>query len=507
MTDVSKIQGPSGPPEGPGRKDKASADADKFKDEMRKRVTEVSAVDPDEKKKRKQAQETEEDDLNAPQSGPTTPTSQVTPFSTVEGSKMASPLDIQKGGAGTSPLDSAQPTQLPSVPKTAFFQAPASDEMSDDSGTLEEPSFGSSAPSAAADSQAALSSQQQATSAQADDQTAQTQQQTQQQQVQQQQQAQQQQQTGQQQTQTGWTPEGQLPVAPGPPESAGQQAGQQPGSGLPGGEEGAGGPGVALKGEQGKQAGGGKGGPGGGKPAQGMTAASLEGTQPSKVQDTSAFFEQMGKDQSGGGQKGKQGAQTPEEQEEEAAVQGAVAPGQPAPFAQVLGGEGETKVEGKEKSSGAAQGGAPMGIDQALAQAPEAPGVETLTPYAVMNPQVQDMFDRMAGVMTVMQSSGITETTITLNAPQFASSVFFGTQIIIQEFSTAPQAYNIQINGSAQAVALFQGNVDDLMAAFQSGNYNFRVNRLETGYLSERPLFKRKEKAAGDKQDQSGDKP
>jgi hypothetical protein len=133
--------------------------------------------------------------------------------------------------------------------------------------------------------------------------------------------------------------------------------------------------------------------------------------------------------------------------------------------------------------------------------------METLTPYAIMNPQVQDIFDRMVGVMTVMQASGMTETTITLNAPQFASSVFFGTQIIIQEFSTAPQAYNIQINGSAQAVALFQGNAEDLMAAFQSGNYNFRVNRLEMGYLTERPLFKRKEKASGDKQDQKGDNP
>ena len=111
-----------------------------------------------------------------------------------------------------------------------------------------------------------------------------------------------------------------------------------------------------------------------------------------------------------------------------------------------------------------------------------------------------EIFDRMVGVMTVMSMSGITETVITLNTPQFASSVFFGSQIIIQEYSTAPQAYNIQLNGSPQAVALFQGNADDLMAAFQAGNYNFRVNRLEAGHLTERPLFKRKEKAGGEKE-------
>ena len=44
MADVSKVKGPSGPPEGPGKKDKTTPDADKFQSEMRKRVTEVSKV-------------------------------------------------------------------------------------------------------------------------------------------------------------------------------------------------------------------------------------------------------------------------------------------------------------------------------------------------------------------------------------------------------------------------------------------------------------------------------
>ncbi len=72
---------------------------------MNKRVTEVSAVDPDEQKKRKQAEE-EEEDLNAPQAGPTTPASQVTPFSMEQGTEKASPFAMQSGGAGTSPMDS-----------------------------------------------------------------------------------------------------------------------------------------------------------------------------------------------------------------------------------------------------------------------------------------------------------------------------------------------------------------------------------------------------------------
>ena len=105
--------------------------------------------------------------------------------------------------------------------------------------------------------------------------------------------------------------------------------------------------------------------------------------------------------------------------------------------------------------------------------------------------------------MTVMNLSGMTETVVTLNAPQFASSVFFGSQIIIQEFSSAPKQFNIQLNGTPQATALFQGNATDLMAAFQQGNFGFRVHRLETGTIEEKPLFKRKENASGDKEDKN----
>lgn len=145
--------------------------------------------------------------------------------------------------------------------------------------------------------------------------------------------------------------------------------------------------------------------------------------------------------------------------------------------------------------------GAPISVE-----APSVP--EAIPPYAMMRPEVQEIFDRMVGVMTVMNLSGMTQTVITLNMPQFASSVFFGTQIIIQEFSSAPQAFNIQLNGTPEAVELFQGNADDLMAALQAGNYNFRVNRLETGFLTtERPLFRRKEKLEGGRQEKTGDSP
>ena len=138
---------------------------------------------------------------------------------------------------------------------------------------------------------------------------------------------------------------------------------------------------------------------------------------------------------------------------------------------------------------------------------PEPIQAERVTPYTRLHPQVAELFDRMVGSMTVMTHSGMTETTLNLTTPQFASSVFFGSQIIIREFSTAPKAFNIQINASTAGVALVEKNADDLMAAFQHGNYAFRINRLETGYTSERPLFKRKEKAGGEAGDHTGGEP
>jgi hypothetical protein len=125
---------------------------------------------------------------------------------------------------------------------------------------------------------------------------------------------------------------------------------------------------------------------------------------------------------------------------------------------------------------------------------------EPTTPYALLHPHIMELFERMVGTMSIMHLSGVNETVINLNAQKFASSVFFGTQIIIKEYSSAPLAYNIQINGSSQALALLERNSAMLMAAFQHGNYAFRVHRLEPGLLEEKPKVRRKEPPAKGKE-------
>ncbi len=444
MAEVSKIPPPSGAPEGPSRKERAAVDAEKFKEAMRRRVSEVSHVDPDEQKKRKRKEEAEEEEkIEMPAMGPTTPPELVTPFS-LESEKKISPLEMQQGGPGISPLESAQPTPPapPGAAAASIFGAPSADEMSDDSGVLEEESFAEQQPAPPPQPPAgAMPTLPQAMP----------------------------------EVPPPVQPEEAPPIAAGPPET--EQ--QPPGQGKPGPAPGI--PAPAVKPSPKEKIG---------------AAAALEGVTPKKAEETKGFFEQLGKERPPPPPK------TPEEIAEEEAVAGYVPPAAPSAIAAPA--EEEKKVE--EKAAGAAAAaelGAALpaaATAEGLPAAVPLPSPEALPPYATLTPQVMELFDRMVGVMTVMTMSGITETTINLTAPQFASSVFFGTQIIIQEYSTAPRAFNIQLIGTPQAVALMQGNADDLMAAFQAGNYNFRVNRLETGYLTERPLFKRKEKPSGEKE-------
>jgi hypothetical protein len=122
------------------------------------------------------------------------------------------------------------------------------------------------------------------------------------------------------------------------------------------------------------------------------------------------------------------------------------------------------------------------------------------TPYAALSPQLFELYERMVGVMTVMDSSGVTETTVSLSSPQLAASVFNGAQIIIREYSTAPKAFNVQLAGSPEAVNLFQSNIDKLTAAFETGQYNFQIHRLETVLQTATPPRTEKRKKGSEQQ-------
>lgn len=105
-----------------------------------------------------------------------------------------------------------------------------------------------------------------------------------------------------------------------------------------------------------------------------------------------------------------------------------------------------------------------------------------------LSPEIQDLYENMVDALTHISNSSQSQTTVSLQSPQFASSPFYGAEIIIEEFThLAPKSYNIQLIASPQALEMMQANMQDLMAAFQNSNYNFKVNRLEMSVQSHDP--------------------
>jgi hypothetical protein len=124
-----------------------------------------------------------------------------------------------------------------------------------------------------------------------------------------------------------------------------------------------------------------------------------------------------------------------------------------------------------------------------------------------LTPEVQALFEKMASTMIVMQTSGEAETTLFLDSPRFASSIFFGTQITIREFSTAPKAFNVEIVSTPSAIHAIDPCKNDLLSAFQNGHFNFSIHRFDTYiHTEERPVLHRKENSGDDHQERKGDR-
>lgn len=526
MVEINPLPFPT-PHEPPPKKQESTADADRFNKEMHKRVEKVSETDEEQKKKRKHKQEAEEEEEEpGAAAASATPSGPIAPFSPTE-SKKTSPLDMQKGGT-ISPLASAQPTNKPDMPTSPspapLMATPSPDEMEDDSGSLEENAFMVNtpeeqmpsatypvsppeetpptplptqtematpyeAPSEATPSSPSLPSampsletpQKPATPAPKPQETTPSD-------------------TDEDQEKSksiaAGPPSSPLPAPvkgrrlPSPPTTVKPAKGQLP---LP--------PPPTVKPA-----------PAQGEPPtvplpdltneKGFSHAEIEEMASQKgVEETAGFFEQFVEEKEKGVKREIKPKETAQEQ---ADIEGItpIAPLSPSDYIEKEKHEKEREEEIAALGTGSSLGGPIQpGLSAPLIEAPP-----PSNPYTNLHPAAMDLFDRMVGTMTVMNLSGITETVMTLDAPKFASSVFFGSQIIIQEYSSAPQAFNIQLNGTPEAVALFQGNADDLMAAFQHGNYNFRVNRLETGLLGQKPLIRRKGPASGGKEDERGSK-
>lgn len=110
--------------------------------------------------------------------------------------------------------------------------------------------------------------------------------------------------------------------------------------------------------------------------------------------------------------------------------------------------------------------------------------------YATLRSDTFELFEKMIGVMSIEQHSGISKTTITINMP---GSVFHGCEVELDHYDTAPNMFNIQLLGNPQAVEYFNANIDDLVAAFRQSQLSFEVNIKKPILLGKnRHLIKRK---------------
>ncbi len=139
-------------------------------------------------------------------------------------------------------------------------------------------------------------------------------------------------------------------------------------------------------------------------------------------------------------------------------------------------------------------------------ETPIAPVTQTeVTPsYTRLTPEVHELFEKMGGVMVVQLDKGITTTTMNINMP---NSVFNGAQVILNQYSSAPHSYNLQLIGSPEAVKLFTSNMSQLENSFKQANFNFEVNILNPSItqLKKSPHLIRRKSSSGSKGGGSGE--
>ena len=108
--------------------------------------------------------------------------------------------------------------------------------------------------------------------------------------------------------------------------------------------------------------------------------------------------------------------------------------------------------------------------------------------YASLSPQMFELFEQLIGHMTIQEAKGISTITVSLSMP---GSVFNDCDIVLDYYDTAAGAFNVELQGNPEAVALFTKHLAALEQAFRNTPYKVH---LKTPTLSSksRPMFHRK---------------
>ncbi|MCH9614298.1 MAG: hypothetical protein SP1CHLAM54_17440 [Chlamydiia bacterium] len=102
------------------------------------------------------------------------------------------------------------------------------------------------------------------------------------------------------------------------------------------------------------------------------------------------------------------------------------------------------------------------------------PGVEPVQQAArtLMPSEMDEIINRCAGVITVMKATGQTTTTVQVSIP---GSVFDGSSIVLTQSDTARGSYNLQFQGTPEAIEVFNQNVAELAAALQGRRFEINI--------------------------------
>lgn len=136
----------------------------------------------------------------------------------------------------------------------------------------------------------------------------------------------------------------------------------------------------------------------------------------------------------------------------------------------------DTKDKQDSKDEKEGKGADEMMVGQ-VAASNAAPSIEPppLSPFANMPKDVFELFERMVGMMQIQKDQGKTEITVTLS---MKGSAFDGCKIVLEHFSTAPHAYNVQFLGNPEGVEKFAKNMQGLNNAIGESKLNFSINLL-----------------------------
>ena len=108
------------------------------------------------------------------------------------------------------------------------------------------------------------------------------------------------------------------------------------------------------------------------------------------------------------------------------------------------------------------------------------------------------LFDKMCSEMLVMSSESCSKTTLTLQSKEFTHSPFYGAEITLEEFSTAPTIFNVSIKANESAIILIQSHLAGFMQLLEDRNFSFGINRIDTSIANE-PFTSKKIKKNQDK--------